>query len=394
MGARTRFLLSAVVIRLLLISDTSSASSALWGDLTPGKYQVGFKVIYALDSTRRTPTAPTGRPVQISIWYPGVATPESRHLLYRDYFVLSASELDSTHVTPEDKRVVLENYRRLLASNGIQGKSVDGWMGTQMEAFLGLPPVGEAFPLILVVQGNMHSAHHQAILCEYLASHGNVVVTCPSQTRISGPLKSEDAVALSASEQSEDIHFVRTKVLTEFNVDSTRIALVAHSFGARSALVFVARYPHQVRGMVSLDGGIGSKTANDFTRQIPGFDLDRVTIPLLHIYEETDPVMKPDFALIRSLRQSERYLVRVDGMRHRDFSSFGMVAGTIPGFNGSSAGDKEGEAVKRSCEAIYGLTEGFLVSCFSEAPPGHQSNPDIRIAKGSMHLTRFRSGED
>jgi dienelactone hydrolase len=380
-----------MVVQLWLISDTLSASTILWGDLTPGKYQVGFKVVNALDTSRQTSAAPAGRPIQVSVWYPAVPPSEARRLLYRDYFCLTASELGAENVTEVEKRNALERYRQLLTSNGIPGASVDQWMTTEMEAFLDVPHRREAFPLILVAQGNMQSAHHQAILCEYLASHGNVVATCPSQTRISGPLENEDAVASSALEQSEDINFVGKEVSMLFNIDSARIALVAHSFGARSALLFAARHAQHVRAMVSLDGGIGSKTANDFTRQVPGFDRDSVIAPLLHIYEESDLNMKPDFALIMSLRRADRFLVRIDSIRHLDFSSFGMVAGTIPGFKDSLATPNRGDAsLKKRCEAIYKLTEGFLSSFLGEASPSRQSNPELRLVEGIMRLTRFR----
>ena len=67
----------------------------LWGDLQPGRYAVGFRVLYKHDRTRKwlpskshsNRTAPDkGRPIRISVWYPAVPAKGAEAMRYGDYF--------------------------------------------------------------------------------------------------------------------------------------------------------------------------------------------------------------------------------------------------------------------------------------------------------------------
>src|SRR5438270_13002821 len=60
----------------------------LWGDLQPGAYSVGFRVLYRRDKTRSWLSANSksngavgagpGRPIRISLWYPAVPASDAR----------------------------------------------------------------------------------------------------------------------------------------------------------------------------------------------------------------------------------------------------------------------------------------------------------------------------
>ena len=342
-----------IIALCLMNHDLFSQESALWGDLKPGKYGVGFRVLERYDSSRRWRAERKERPVQISIWYPGRANTDAPPLTYRDYFLLSACELDSAGLSPEKKAEAVAAYKTLLVSNGIPKDAADAFFSTHMLARRDLEAAGGLFPLVIVAQGNFHSAHHQSVLCEFLASHGYVVATCPSQTRISGPMKSAGEMYANIVEQSEDIAFLRYQVVANFPVDSARIGLVSHSFGARSAFFYVAEH-NDVKAFVSLDGGIGNKEGKDFMRGKKDFDPATIRVPILHFYEEVESFMSPDFDLMNSLENSDRFLVKVEQMNHTQFTSFGMAGATIPGFS------TRAEETKLKCEALYNITLCFL----------------------------------
>ncbi len=345
---------SIIILALCLANHVLFAqNSDLWGSLKPGKFPVGFRVLEKYDTSRRWRNESKGRPIQISIWYPAMPGGKAPPLTYRYYFLLSTRELDFADQSGEMKAAAVAKYEDLLVSNGIPRAAAEALFSTRLYARLDLPVADGIFPLLIVAQGNFHSAHHQSVLCEFLASHGYVVATCPSQTRISGPMKSDEDLYHSVVEQSDDIAFVKKQVVDCFRIDDDRIGLISHSFGARSAFLYLAENK-DVRALVSLDGGIGNKQGKEFIKGKEGFDPGAIRAPILHFYEDVETFMVPDFDLINSLKNSDRFLVKVERMNHAQFTSFGMAGGTIPGFSSRS------DETKLKCEAIYNITLCFL----------------------------------
>jgi pimeloyl-ACP methyl ester carboxylesterase len=91
--------------------------------------------------------------------------------------------------------------------------------------------------------------------------------------------------------------------------------VVAHSFGARAALLLAMLDP-QVAAVVSLDGGIGTATGRASLEALPFYRAAAVRAPILHFYEELDEFMAPDFGLLHSLTAADRWLVSVPAMHH------------------------------------------------------------------------------
>jgi dienelactone hydrolase len=183
-------------------------------------------------------------------------------------------------------------------------------------------PTPGRYPLVVIAQGNGESLNDQAVLAEYLASYGYVVVTCPSQTRISGPLASEEEIGASAEEEARDLEFLIQQVAVRSDVNMRHIGLVGHSFGARGALL-VAMRRSDISALVSLDGGIGTATGLASFRAAPSFSPDSMRAPILHIYETVDQFMSPDWTLLRSLHNAAVWVARADAMHHHHFTSLG-----------------------------------------------------------------------
>jgi hypothetical protein len=86
---------SIIILALCLANRVLFAqNSDMWGSLKPGKYPVGFRVLEKYDTSRRWRNECKGRPIQISIWYPAASGGKAPPLTYRDYFLISARELD------------------------------------------------------------------------------------------------------------------------------------------------------------------------------------------------------------------------------------------------------------------------------------------------------------
>jgi len=201
---------------------------------------------------------------------------------------------------------------------------VAAWLDAPMLATADPDPSGGRFPLVLLAQGNGQSAPDQAPLAEYLASHGYVVATSPSPMRISEPLVDEASVGARAEEQAADLAFVRAALDARPDVAPGPVGIVAHSFGARGALLLAMR-DSSVAALVSLDGGIGTATARASLESAPSFDARAARAPILHVYERLDRFMAPDLGLLRSLAAAKRWTVEAPSLHHHLFTDLGAA---------------------------------------------------------------------
>jgi dienelactone hydrolase len=275
----------------------------LWGGLRSGAFTVGFTTLGRAGATT-------------SIWYPS-STP-GRQLSYRDLVGRGAAARDSG-----------------LAQLGISDSTRRRLGTTLMFATRDATPDAATFPLVLVAQGNGEDAVDQAVLSEYLASYGFVVVSSPSPL-IAHPMQRVEDLADRAEEQAAQLRTSAAYAAEFVHVDTTRMAVVGHSFGARAALLFAMHAP-RLTAVVSLDGGIGTASAQEEFRRATSFDSAVKLPPLLHFYEELDAFMKPDFALLRSLQFRVLDLRRTTDLHHAHFTSDGFIGVAFP-----EIGDKMG----------------------------------------------------
>jgi dienelactone hydrolase len=242
-------------------------------------------------------------------------------------------------------------------------ETVDRYLDSWLVASRDAPAAGGRFPLVLVAQGNRQSAAAQAVLSEYLASHGFIVATTASPT-IATPMTSEDQVGAFAQRQAMELSRAAGAVTRNFpGADASRIGLVGHSFGARAALL-LAMQDARVSALVSLDGGIGTATGMTSLRREPSFRPKRMRAPILHLYEELDSFMKPDFTLFGELPVRIR-TERVGGLRHVHFSTMGFGAAA---FKELAAASGAGAEVAAGVRLMGERTVEFLSSLLADSP--------------------------
>ena len=276
-------------------------------------------------------------------------------MTYGDYVAVAASETTLAPLDARARQAALADYSAFLAGNGVGAEPAAAWLATPMAAVRDAIPAAGRFPLVVIAAGNGGAVADQALLAEYLASHGYVVATCPSPLRLGATMESDRDVLPVAREQARDLAFAIERMHTLGMVDRGRLGLIGYSFGARAALL-LAPTTAGLRALVSLDGGIGSSSAKDW---LPARALDRsrVTTPILHVYEDVEDFMSPDFTLLASLRRSERTLLRIQGMRHVQFITFGMAAALVPGMGTDPA---EVSRIPDRVRAVFVYTRSFL----------------------------------
>lgn len=277
-------------------ADGQSTSPPLWNGLVPGQFGIGFRRL-------------EGGRTHVDVWYPTAAV--GAHATYSEYVGTAAASLTS-----------------FLKSTGIGDVTIDSLLKSPMMAIAGAVPVAVAFPLVLFSHGNRQDAADQAVLGEYLASHGFVVASTPSPM-LRTPMEREGQIGQFADEQANDLSAAVAVVARSIPADTSRLFVVSHSFGARSALL-LSMQNRRVSALVSLDGGIGTATGIDELRAAPSFRTGARVPALMHAYEELDAFMKPDMAFLRSLQVDTLILHRVESMHHVHFTTYGFASAVFP----------------------------------------------------------------
>ncbi len=345
---------------------------------------IGFRVLSA--SGNKPSGSDEPRPLQIAVWYPAAGSGGSR-MSYRDYVALTASEHHPERKPRKDEvKKAVEEFRSFLVSARVSAADTKRILETPMEAVRDAAPAKGSFPLVLISQGNGQSAHDQAFLGESLARHGFVAATVPSASRISGPMRSEEDIAAKAEEEAGDMAQAASRVKTRAELEREGFAVVGHSFGARAALL-LAMSDSSIRALVSLDGGIGAKTGRGRLERSGLFHAKAMTAPILHFYENSDDFMAPDFGLLDSLDGSRRFLVRVPGVHHVHFTSFGPLSSRAPSL---AAATRAADGTRKSVEAVESSTLAFLdIFLKGEVRPGtwKPSDPEfltVEIPRGEV----------
>jgi dienelactone hydrolase len=327
-----------LVLSLLVLASCASAPPAaapaaktappIWGGLEPGEFAVGFKSSMLRAQAADFKVAPP-HPIQIDVWYP--AEPRGAAMKYRDYLLLSLTEKTPEEPTEAQRKAGLDDLTKFLTSAGLSGKAAHTLIETPMFAHLNAPSLSNRrFPMVVMVQGNGQAAAAQAVLAEYLASHGYVVVTTPSITRLTTPLTNVDDIGKKSVEQAEDTDRAASAIGDWPNVVNIPVSVIGHSFGARGALIYAMHHP--TNALISLDGGIGTATGTKAMLNEKMLDLTAEMPPVLHFYEMLDDRMNPDFRMLRSLRTPNLELVRMDSMQHVHFTTDGFAAAMLPEF--------------------------------------------------------------
>ncbi|MSR07026.1 MAG: hypothetical protein EXR93_08185 [Gemmatimonadetes bacterium] len=310
-----------VAAAMIAFGNALPAQAPSWGSLSTGKNQVGVTSWIIRDSTRLTEGRP--RAIQVTAWYPAMRGTGNR-VQYSDYVALTAAERGDEAA---DGTAAIQRFMEFLASNGVPSADIGRWLGSPMMAVRDAVRAAGRPPLILIAQGNFHAAYNHAVLGEYLASRGYAVITTPSPGRI-GPFMQTDADILPAARaQSQDLALAATDVVKRGWANGEQTAVVAHSFGARAGLLLLA--DRRISLLVSLDGGIANAQGRGW---LDSSALNRRAVHggIVHVFQDVDSTVVPDFTLMRELTGTDRLLIRAVNLQHWQFTSFGTIAASFP----------------------------------------------------------------
>jgi dienelactone hydrolase len=237
----------------------------------PGPDAVGLKVVeqYDFSRTYRALTDELGkpyvgeraRPLQTLIWYPAQKN-SGKPMILGDYGDLLANE------TSFGKPDMWSDWKPWL--EGLKPSLKDS-----MWAVRNAPPLAGRFPVVIYAPSFSSMSWENADICEYLASHGYVVV---ASADVGATARGMTADLAGVNAQSQDISFLIGYAQTLPNTDMSKIAVAGFSWGGISNL-FAAARDNRIDALVAYDGSM---------RYFPGLvtaatDVhpEQMTIPLL-----------------------------------------------------------------------------------------------------------------
>ena len=314
-------------LSLILLGSTLHAQAhPQWGNLEPGPYAVGVRVINAWDYSRtwwpprdwrgQDHPGESARPIQIVIWYPvDPRTSAGGLMTYGDYLDFWATELGTR--SDSLKAAKTREYRQGPFApsfpNGITDADWARITGVRTAARDSAPPARERFPLL--IQAGIGGASAQSVMHEYLASHGYVIASTPFLNTSPAWHDRGEWSARALDEEVRDIGFVLGEMREQPYVDRTRVAVIG--MGAHSGILFQMR--------TGLLDAVAMLDVNfpEAMRRLTYYDPVNVRIPILDLPNTEYP--RDDESLLDSLRYAERFLVRASELPHVDFYQFKRV---------------------------------------------------------------------
>jgi len=324
--------------RLLAFVLLNAAAAAYAADTfvlsnEPGPWPVGVQVKSQYDYSRlyrpafdlvtgQPETHERARPIQSITWYP--AKSKGKPLTWRDYMATKPTE-DAFWLQPAEVQRALDVNVAGNAS-GMLPASVKQMLAQPMWASRDAQAAAGKFPVVIYAPSHSASATENVDLCEYLASHGYIVLT----SRSLGPRTKSMTTDLEGLEaQAGDIAFLIGQAHAMPQADMSRIAVVGFSWGGL-ANVLAAAKDDRIRALVSLDGSVrywpqyvdGGKDAARYAT--PG----RLAVPMLFVSRAdvsqenlVKGKKKLDYSLLNEMTYADTTIVTMRPMRHGDFAS-------------------------------------------------------------------------
>jgi dienelactone hydrolase len=238
----------------------------------PGPHQVGLKVVAQYDYSRtyRRSTDDLGkpyqgeraRPLQTLIWYPAEVR-NGKPMTVGDYGNLMATETSFR-----------EPKMAADAQEWIAGMKPTLTM--PLWAVRDATLAAGRFPLVIYAPSFSAMSWENADLCEYLASHGYVVIASPDMGVMTRGM-TDDLAGIGA--QARDISFLIGYAQTLPDTDLSQIAVAGFSWGGISNL-FAAARDNRINALVALDGSM--RYYAGLVKQAGDVHPEQMTIPLLY----------------------------------------------------------------------------------------------------------------
>ena len=323
---------SSLLLVILGTPHAVSAQSHLTRTNPAGAHAVGLRIVEQYDRSRGyrgvtdpyTGQATTGeraRPIQTLIWYPAEKGTGSA-VQAEDYLRLSATADDFGHAPPERARLEAAYLSgRVSALPPARAKAE---LAAAMLALRDATPTVGSFPVVIYAPSYRADAFENADLCEFLASHGYVVIGSPSVGQTPGGMTDDLEGALT---QMGDIQYLIGYAHGVPQADIHRLAVIGYSWGGL-ANVMAAAKDSRIQALVALDGSV--RTYPAVIEQSRFLTPARVTAPLLYVAATPKQVevlssdVNAETSFLNRLKYADLYRVTLAPYVHANFSVMGQ----------------------------------------------------------------------
>lgn len=297
-------------------------------DLTHGKFKVGFRNYTKDDNTRSYKRLSDwdnkvlARPISISLWYPAEKISPNSKLKVKDYMTI---------LKQEEEWESLPNERILSWFYYTDNEKNRKQFEIETKSYVNAQLTKGKFPVVIYAPSYQASSVENFALCEFLASHGFIVISCPSRGTETRFL--DGGTTRDIETQARDIEFLIAEATSLTYSDSDKLSVIGFSFGGISNVLAQMRN-ERIKALVCLDGSIkyqfqkllSSSDANLSKVDVPFIFMSQKDIPLsVMIEDKIDTTLNKNFSFFDSLKHSQAYYLKFNDLTHAYFSSMGIL---------------------------------------------------------------------
>lgn len=312
------------IICLVALVVIITRNNCIATDLVYGPYEVGFKTYKTYDDSRLYILGENtiSRPLLIHIWYPSQEILESQTLKFKDYIDLIAQREDygkSMSEIDKESFSYVRAYSDFAKSNFGLDTSIKAQFILDSPVYaksgISIQNEGSEFPLLIYAPSNSKASVQNHMLCEYLASHGFIIISVAS----AGP----NSIQRNSFEESTMAQVIDMEYILRFCEDSLKmkyksLGLFGFSSGGNAMTIFQMRNK-DVGAVLSLDGGQEYGTFIGLY-SMPDFDLEKANVPYLSMVNNYENFSI--YPMYNSINSTERFLYRMPYLNHNGFISY------------------------------------------------------------------------
>ena len=334
----------AILASMLNAADQKSIWSWESGPYTPG-----FRLLEMLDYSRFYPDnqeeGRSVRPICVHIWYPAKKTARTPMKL---------------------KEYVQASTLPVQLSKGLGQVELQELMERPTKAIRDADYAEGTFPVLIIGQGLYYeSPFSHVVLCEFLASHGYIVATCPL---LGTHYRLVNLSVPDLETEIRDLEFVIGTVRGHIQVTAGSLGVIGYDLGGMAGLILSMRNP-SIKAFLSLDAGILFGHSSGLPNSHPDYQEKNFTIPWMHMTQARFIKTFRDERGISTLvdRKSfgDSYLVHVPTDNHGEFTSYTMfgLEDALPGYWGSWKTEAS-QRYNMICHNILAFFDAYLKKDF------------------------------
>jgi hypothetical protein len=317
---------------LLLITGNAPLLAQPGGDtmigLEPGQFSVGFQLLETDDYSRvvtagSSPSTTHPRPMRTYLWYPASHSDGAQTMRFGRYAELADGDIWPAKIAGTLSETLKYSRKALARSLGLE--RFEALLKQPVTAVEKAEPLDGPFPLIVIGQGLYYESPVAfAVLGEFLASQGFVVVTCPL-VGTNSPIVMLDVVGLET--QVRDLEFAVAQARQLPFVSGTKLGVFGFDMGAMAGLILTMRNA-DVDAFASVSSGILYPHPSGIPIASPDYDPLAFRVPWLHSVPASwikESGLSDDKSLFDLARYSERYLLLTQDMGHVDYTGYALV---------------------------------------------------------------------